>query len=270
MAKIVFLGGGKREEILKEAVSERFESVLKIESKEEFSKHLEDIVECEILIAPISNTDQNGLIKESKDLSLLDVLDVIKSGTYLLIGVAKDNIKVKAKRAEVEIIELGNYDALAWLNAIPTAEGTIQQIMSNTDTTIDGSAFLIIGAGRVALTLGQRLKALGGEVTIAARKQDQIARSIALGIYATQIESVKGTFEAVVNTVPAPILTKEFFRQNRTTLYVELASDSGLLDPLPTKISHLALPGLPGKYAPKKAGTYLASSIPPLIAKLLK
>ncbi len=268
MAKIVFLGGGVRESILKNELSKKH-TVFAINNSKELQENSDKNTSFEVLIAPLSGTDNEGIIKESEGLSLLKVMDKMP-GTYLLIGAAKEIVAQKAKLQEISVIELGQYDELAWLNAIPTAEGTIQALMLELGTTISGAKFLILGAGRIALTLALRLKLLGADVLIAARANAQIAKAKALTLRATELAVVKGSFEAIINTVPAAFLEQEFFLRNQTPLYVELASVSALKGPIDSNIKNLFLPGLPGKYAPKEAGAYLANTVPKLIDELLK
>ncbi len=268
MAKIAFLGGGLRESILKNELTKKH-AVCSIASPKELQENLDEVTLAKVLIAPLSGTDHDGFIRESDGLSLLEVMDKSPK-TYLLIGAVKEVVAKKADLQKITVIELGQYDELAWLNAIPTAEGTIQALMLELETTISGAKFLILGAGRIALTLALRLKFLGAEVLIAARSKTQMAKAQALTLKATDLAEVKGSYEAVINTVPAAFLEQEFFLCNQTSLYVELASVSGLKDPLDIKIKYLSLPGLPGKYAPKEAGAYLAKTVPKLIDELLK
>lgn len=267
MAKIVFLGGGVRESILKNELSKKH-TVFAINNSQELQEKLDKDTPFKVLIAPLSGTDNDGIVKESEGLSLLEVMDKMP-GTYLLIGAAKEIVAQKAKLQKITVIELSQYDELAWLNAIPTAEGTIQALMVELETTISEAEFLILGAGRIALTLALRLKLLGADVLIAARANAQIAKAKAFTLKATDLAIVKGSYQAIINTVPAAFLEPEFFLRNQTLLYVELASVSGLKNPLDSKIKHLFLPGLPGKYAPKEAGAYLARTVPKLIDELL-
>ena len=55
-------------------------------------------------------------------------------------------------------------------NAVPTAEGAIQRAMEATERTLHTCRCLVIGYGRIGKILAQRLKALGSEVTVSARK----------------------------------------------------------------------------------------------------
>ncbi len=269
MAKIVFLGGGERERILKAKLSLQYD-VESINSPDELEAATWSIKEGSVFIAPLSSTDDLGTIRESNGLSLLETLDYIPQGSLLLIGAARNMLREKAVKKEVIVCELGQLDELAWLNAIPTAEGTIKTLMTELNTTIFGAKFLIIGAGRIALTLGIRLKFLGGEVVIAARANAELARATALFLGTTSLKEVKGNWVAVINTVPAPILDQDFFANNATPIYVELASSSGIKDALDAKIRHLPLPGLPGKYAPQASGAYLAQTVPPLIERYFR
>lgn len=268
VVKVVFLGGGKREEILKEQLSKTYE-IVTINNADDLIRKKGEIRLGQVFIAPVSGTDQEGLIRESISLSLIEAIGYMSQGSTVLIGAANQKIKDQANRFGVRLVELGQLNELAWLNAIPTAEGTISTLMQKLETTIYGARVLITGAGRVALTLAIRLKMLGANVLLVTKNKEEVARAKALLIPATRFGCTFGEYPILINTIPVAIIDHEFLTNNKVSLYVELASTSGLVDDdLDNDIEYLVLPGIPGKYAPKEAGIYLTQIVPELIENI--
>lgn len=139
-------------------------------------------------------------------------------------------------------------------NAALTAEGAVALVMQRRAAPILGMAVLVVGYGRVGQQLAWRLAALGARVTVAARRAESRALAECQGYLSVDIINICGTYDVVVNTVPAPVLRGGF----SGALCVELASaPGGWADDTPV----LYAPGLPGKYAPKQAALILREAI---------
>lgn len=61
-------------------------------------------------------------------------------------------------------------EELCLANAVPSAEGAIQIAMEETARTLHGTAALVIGYGRIGMALAPRLRGLGMDVTVCARR----------------------------------------------------------------------------------------------------
>ena len=140
-------------------------------------------------------------------------------------------------------------------NAAITAEGAIALAMERSERTLLGSRVLILGGGRISQALVPRLRALGAEVTVYARRGDQRALAACLGCHTLEClpESPEG-YHIVFNTVPVPLLP----RGAEGALNIELASaPGGFRDPAGVVIAR----GLPGKAAPLSAAEALLEPI---------
>ena len=116
---------------------------------------------------------------------------------------------------------------------------------------------LILGWGRIGKCLGKYLKDAGARVTIAARKESDVAMIQALGqdgIFIHQAPGLLDRFDAVINTVPAMVLDASKCRSDCTLL--ELASVPGMVGQ-----NIIDGRGLPGKYAPEESGRLIARTI---------
>ena len=122
---------------------------------------------------------------------------------------------------------------------------------------LDELPVLVLGWGRIGKCLGKFLQEAGTRVTIAARKETDVAMIRALGyegIFLREAASLLPRFGAVVNTVPAMVLSAFGCRDDCVLL--ELASQPGM-----TGKHIIDGRGLPGKYAPEESGRLIARTI---------
>jgi dipicolinate synthase subunit A len=154
------------------------------------------------------------------------------------------------------------------LNAIATAEGTIMEAILNSDRNLHRSKCLVLGYGRCAKVLAQKLKALDANVTVAARSKEALAyaNSFGLNIIAlSDLDKILPDCDYIFNTIPALILTKEklnLIKQDSTI--IDIASYPGGVDFDYAKKLNLTAklcPALPGKVASKSSADILATEI---------
>ena len=115
---------------------------------------------------------------------------------------------------------------------------------------------LILGWGRIGKCLGKLLRESGADVTIAARKEGDLAMIQALEMHSVNIRNVSDSlfhYRVIFNTVPQMILPDMVCRSDCTAL--ELASQPGMSGP-----NIISARGLPGKYAPEKSGKLIAET----------
>ena len=153
-------------------------------------------------------------------------------------------------------------------NAVPTAEGALQLAMESTDRTLLGSRCLVTGFGRIGRLLADRLRAMGAEVTVSARKYCDLAWIAAGGCQSVRTDALAGQldrFDLIFNTVPALILDGALLRETREDcVLLELASPPGGIDReearrLGRQVIHA--PGLPGKVAPRSSAAAIRDSV---------
>lgn len=144
-------------------------------------------------------------------------------------------------------------ECYAMRNAALTAEGAVSLLMRRVPPVM-GRRVLVVGYGRIGRQLARRLRALGAAVTVAARRAASRAEAEADALSAVDITNIPGTYDAVLNTVPAPVLRGDF----GAALLLELASaPGGWADETPV----LHAPGLPGRYAPEAAAQIMREAI---------
>jgi dipicolinate synthase subunit A len=166
-------------------------------------------------------------------------------------------------------------EELAIANAVPTAEGAVQLAMEHLPITIHGARILVLGFGRLGRQTAQTFAALGGKVSVAARKYDQLAWAQAMGLGTEHLSQLSGWlcgYDLLVNTIPAPVLMpKELEDLKSGCLILDLASAPGGVDrsaaeQLGLTVIHAL--SLPGKVAPVTAGQAIKTTIYHMLAEL--
>ena len=151
-------------------------------------------------------------------------------------------------------------------NAMITSYCAITLAAAKLPITWEGCPVLILGWGRIGKTLGSLLKRLGAHVSVAARKETDLAMISALGCDGrdiSQLDYILRRYRVIFNTVPHPVLTRaktELCRED--CLMVELASSPGI--DAPNVIDGRSLPG---NLAPESAGKLIAQTLIRLCAR---
>ncbi len=189
-------------------------------------------------------------------------------GTLILAGRPGLPVRLAAREAGLPLIDYFRRPELECLNAVPTAEGCLELLLRLRERTIWESAFLVLGYGRVGRAVARRLALLGGRVTVAARSPEQRANARCSGCRAaalTALPALLPGFDAVINTIPAPVLTEPLLALVRKdALLLELASAPGGIDAAAAHergLRYIRAPGLPAKYAPERAAVILRDAV---------
>lgn len=157
-------------------------------------------------------------------------------------------------------------------NAALTAEGAAALL--DKALTVEEAAVLVLGFGRVGKLCALAFQRGGAAVTVAARSAEDRSWAAAMGfrtLELSHLEAVLEGFDAVVNTVPAPLLGEgELARLPRGAYLLELASAPGGIDASAARergLRYHRAPGLPGSYAPERAALLLRNALYETIAR---
>lgn len=139
-------------------------------------------------------------------------------------------------------------------NAAITSECALEIVEEKIE--LSGCPVLILGWGRIGKCLGKLLQSKGADVTIAARKDADLAMIHALGYCSIPIGSADRNLEqyrVILNTVPAMVLPEMVTAPG--TVILELASKPGMQGD-----GIISARGLPGKMAPADSGKLIADT----------
>ena len=145
-------------------------------------------------------------------------------------------------------------------NAAITAECALQIAAPMVKRTFSGSSVLIIGWGRIGKCLARLLKAIGADVTVAARKPQDRAMLTALGYHAVSPDRITRDYHIMFNTAPSPVLNSQQLSRFKNCVKIDLASQKGLEDN-----DVIWARGLPGIHAPESSGQLIADTVTRLI-----
>ncbi len=260
---IIIVGGDKRQTVLAENLSAIGHNVLHCITEEDYEKHIDSF---DAVILPLPTTRNNITVRNdlSDDLIRLDIIEKhITKQKVLTANYAFQNI---------ESTDYAQNDALALLNAVPTAEGAIALAVNNSDITLWKSSCLVIGFGRTGKILAERLNSLKANVTVSARKMTDFALIDTANIKHIETKDIKkhiNKFDFIFNTVDFPIITDEAIRLCKNNcLLIELASPPYGIDLEAARncgLKAILAPGIPGKTAYITAGNILTEIILKLI-----
>ncbi len=232
----------------------------------------------EILLLPLpASTDGvrlNTPLQGQQESLRLHLLLESFSGKLLLGGRISSALQEAAQKKGISCIDYYDSEILQLKNALPTAEAAISLAMQELPVTLDGSNFAVIGYGRIASLLAEKLYALGGAVTVFARRQEALTQAElhhhkAVPLLAEKgykgLDRIPSDCRVIFNTVPERIFAGEILQKIPSNcLFVDLASAPGGIDFQAAEgrgIRALWATALPGKYAPESAGVMIAQTV---------
>lgn len=158
-------------------------------------------------------------------------------------------------------------ESLAVENAVPSAEGALEIAMRELPVTINGSRCLVAGYGRIGKVLARMLSSLGAQVTVSARKPEDLAWIKLNGFRAVKTAEIcnSGCYDVIFNTIPSVVFDAQTLSLvAESALVVDLASAPYGVDFEAAKrlnIKTILASGLPGKVAPQTAGIIIKNAI---------
>ncbi len=262
MKKITIIGGDNRLKLLKKDLITKGYTVDTIGL---FEDDYADITSSDIIIFPVPTTKDGEFVfcpLTHRKLNLSELAEKISSDQLIL----SCNYIFQNKKC----VDYGAFDSYALLNAVPTAEGAIKIAIENTPYTIWKSNILVIGYGRVGKILANRIKALGANVTVSARKPADFGLLDALGfdyINTSSLNSIPPKYDIIFNTVDVKVIEDETLEKSACDLIVDLSTFGAMsLDKAERcGIKAIKAPGLPAKIAPKTAAEILSQTVTHII-----
>ncbi len=283
--KVAVMGGDAREMFLVDELAATGAVVhvvgLPVTNRTAGVKLYDDPEEClldvQAVVLPVTGINEKGILYSTlaeRDISFTAELAAkIPTNIPLFVGMARPRLVDIASQVGLRLIELMKLDEVAILNSIPSAEGAVQIAMEVLPITIHGSSAYVLGFGRTGVTLSRLLGAMGARTSVVARRPEYLARIAEMNLTPVPFYKMAqnlGDADVIFNTIPALVLTCEVLKKvSPEVVIIDLASAPGGVDYQEAKnigINAILAPGLPGKVAPKTAGSILARVITRLLA----
>ena len=183
----------------------------------------------------------------------------------------------RAPAVSDRVCDYNRNEAFLQKNAEITAEAAIMTAMEITDYALKGVPAAVLGYGRIGQCLARLLSALGVRVTVCARRGETLREAAAAG-YDTLLLSPSETgggllplcpaHRLLFNTIPAPVMPREFLWALGDALVIDLASAPfGVSNEdvreaaAENALRYYRAPSLPGSYAPRDAGNAIGACI---------
>ena len=278
--KIAVVGGDLRQlSCAKEFSALGFKTVLygfdNYHGKIEHSELVDDadiaISDSDIIILPLPFSSDGRLVNcpfGSRAVSFENIIKKMRSDQLILGGRFEEKDIDLASQIGIKCIDYFAREELNVANAVPTAEGAIAIAMNELPITVHASNALVLGFGRIGKILSRDLKSLGADVTVIARKSEDLAWISALDMKARSFRDLKHVSkdaDVIFNTVPHTVLDEEIIANLKAeTLIIDLASKPGGVDMKSARAHSIKVIwalSLPGKVAPFTAGKIIEKSI---------
>ncbi|MFN7250786.1 MAG: dipicolinic acid synthetase subunit A [Anaerobacillus sp.] len=235
-----------------------------------------DFSTVEAIMLPVSGTSSEGevetIFSNEKIVLTNDHLKATSKQCTVYSGISNQYLKTIVHSSNRKLVELFERNDVAIYNSIPTMEGTLMMVIQNTDITIHRSNVVIVGFGRVGMSVARAFHGLGANVKVAARESELLARVYEMGFQPIELSLLANEVhntDVCINTIPAKVLTGNILSKMPTrSLIIDLASKPGGTDFRYAEkrgIKAMLAPGLPGIVAPKTAGQIIAN----VLSKLL-
>lgn len=221
------------------------------------------------------------MLTHATPLYLHKLLDEIPREAVIIGGRIPKDFAASAESRGLRVFDYFSMEDFQIRNAYTTAEAALSIAMNSLDREMRGARVAVTGYGRIAKSLVRLLRALDCDVTVAARKDADLAWASLLGCHTVKLadgearacvaETLSQGFDVIYNTVPTWLFDRSFLeRVDRKTFLIDLASAPGGVDICAAKelgSNVLWATSLPGKYAPVSAGEGIAACVDPLLQR---
>lgn len=235
----------------------------------------EAVSKCNVIIGPIPFSKELNKVNSSyteEPIKIDSLFSKITPDKKLFFGALNKNSRELAEQYNIKYTDYYYEESYQILNTIPTAEGAIALMVSETEKTVFGSKVLILGYGRIGKLLSEYAKVLGAKVYVEARKDADLTWIKAKGMNAIHLNDLKdyiSEMNIIINTIPALIIDSNILELIKQEAFIlDLSSLPGGVDFNAAKqrgIKTIHALGIPGKIAAKSAAEYIYDTVMKLL-----
>jgi len=194
--------------------------------------------------------------KQLAPIPLTELQRMLRKHHTVFGGVIPEDFRAVCENRTIGCCDFLQAEPLTIMNAVATAEGAILEALLHKDTQLHLSKTLVLGYGRCAKVLADKLKGLSAQVTICSEQSQELAYASALGFRTLPLSELPkkiNYFEYIFNTIPALVLTRPCLEKMQPDgLIIDIASNRVGVDyEAADSLQRAAFfcPGLPGKYS---------------------
>lgn len=218
----------------------------------------EDVSNADVVILPFINVSNVVNIDD-------EYVKKLKPECIVFTG-AKDNaLRSILKSNNIRLVELMLIERMAIFNSVPTAEGTIYNILNDFDKCIFNSKILVVGYGVCGSEIVRKLVSLGANVDIVEVCKSKKSIANIRGIASININQSELDYDVIINTVPSRVFSESDIQKTpKNTLVYDIASSPFGFDEdfmLKQGINYKILKGLPSKFGVKFSANNISEFI---------
>lgn len=270
---VLVLGGDKRLDFVYETLQRKKRNCYRVNLDRD---NLPDVINGSVyVVLPVPSCDSKGnIFSANKDFSLsCEHFTELLSIKNIVFGCnINKELRYHLERKNIIYYDLNNNEEFLMYNAFLTAQSALRLLLENTQELLTDKNVLITGFGRVSKALALTLKGIMPDITVCARKKEQLSEAYCLGFKTVTYENLSSELknkDFIFNTVPEKVFHKEQISSILDDAkYFELASspfgaDKKDFDEL--NKTYIFAGGLPGKFTPYSAGMKIAEIIEKMI-----
>ena len=168
-----------------------------------------DLSQMDAMLLPVSGTTLDGevetIFSNEKVVLTEQILTKTPANCIVYSGISNSYLDHIFKTTKRKLVLLFERDDVAIYNSIPTVEGTIMMAIQNTDITIHQSSVVVLGLGRVGMTVARTFALLGAKVKVGARRSEHLARITEMGLTPFHLDDLRNEVKDIdicINTIP--------------------------------------------------------------------
>ncbi len=219
----------------------------------------ENIGKADVIILPFVNVEKDVCLDNG-------FFESIKKGVKVYTGAKDDIVRQKFEKNGVKFTEVLDSHEMTVLNALPTAEGVLYNVLGDYDRCIECAKVLVLGYGVCGSVIAEKLSVLKSKVYVFEKSEVKNAEARKLGLKTIkEKEIIEHKFDIIINTIPLTVVTEGTLNNlNINTLIYEVASapfgfDEGLM--IEKGFKYKKLRGLPSRFGVRYSSENISSFI---------
>ena len=227
-----------------------------------------------LMPSPFSQ-DSIHLFQRNRALPLLSVeklLEQLPCSSVVFYHGMSASAEKKLKEKNCTLYPLGDSPDFLTENARLTAEGLVSEVIRYTPFSLQHSVTLLLGYGTCGSAIGTLLAPFGSRVYVLEQdeqKQAQAEQNGLLSLSFGEKNTILRHCNLIINTIPQQILTEDELKLLPGNCHIfDIASAPfGFSSDITAEyfLPYFRLPGLPGRFSPKTAGTVIGKTIERMI-----